>query len=195
MSALEQTPTYVMGVPWDQDRVRNIVAMRELTNATVVWDQKHDAMDTWLRMLQMIGSRAAICMEDDVELATDWRSLVEQDIAERPDDVIQFFSMRKADLSEGSRYEPGRTFTGNLCHYLPEGAAAEMCRYAPQWIAEHPEHPTGCDLLLRDWMRSTGRRYWIRVPNLVQHLPLTSAIDPRRSKARRSLTFPERTTS
>ena len=171
--------------------VDTVVILVEQTGAWVVWDQKQDSMDTWMRMLAEAGDSAAIFLEDDIELTADWRTKIEAAIAERPDDVIQFFSIRKKDLEQGSRYEVGRNFSMNQCYYLPQGAAADLLAYAPSWLAEHPESPNAYDWVMRGWMQRDRRKYWMHVPSLVQHRKWRSVIDPRRSSGRASQTFEE----
>lgn len=186
-----QTPTFIMAVPWDLGRVRQTKALREQTEATVVWDQQQDAMDTWMRMLDAAGDGPGIFLEDDIRLTENWREKIEAAIAERPGDVIQFFSMRKDDLTIGSRYDAGRNFSMNQCYYLPEGGARDLLEYAPTWLAEHPESPNAYDWVMRGWMQRDRRKYWIHVPSLVDHQAWPSVIDPRRSSGRKSKTFKE----
>lgn len=186
---MTRTPTFMMAVPWEQERLRNTKRLSLATGATIVWDTKHDAMDTWVRMLAAAGRYPAVFLEDDIDLAPNWRVLLEATIMAHSDDVIQFFSMRKADLTIGSRYESGGGFSMNQCYYLPAGAAAELVEYTPGWLATHPESPNAYDWVMRGWMKSKKMRYWVRVPSLVQHKPFRSVIDGRRSSARKSLTF------
>lgn len=190
------TPTFIMAVPWEQERVRNTRSLAEEAEATVVWDQKRNAMDTWLRMLEAAGGDAAIFLEDDIELASNWRAKVEAVLDDgHRDDVVQFFSMRDADVTVGSRYEPGRTFSMNQCYYLPKGAARELIEYTPGWLDRHPEsraaNKSPYDWVMRGWMKDNGIKYWISVPSLVQHRKWKSAIDPRRGSGRASKTFEE----
>lgn len=172
----------MMAVPWDQGRVRNVKAVKDaVPDLEVVWDQSHDAWDTYLRTLEHMGSDPAVMLEDDIILTSDWRSKVEAEIAQRPDDVIQFFSMRQADLEVGSRWEPGRTFLGNLCWYLPAFFAAELRRFFDDWGPKlDGTHPTGTDLAVADCLKRSGRKYWLVCPNLVDHAPGPSMINPRR---------------
>lgn len=186
------TPTFIMAIPWDLDRVRSTKALRDETGATVVWDQKHDAMDTWLRMMHTAGDGPGIFLEDDIDLAPAWRTLVEEEIEDHRDEVIQFFSMRKADLETGSRREPGRTFSMNQCYYLPKGYAAAIAEFAPTWLAENPGS-NAYDWLMGAWLKEQGLQYWVRVPSLVQHKQWKSAIHPTRSSKRQSPTFGQET--
>lgn len=193
------TPVFIMAVPWEPRRVHRVKTLRVDAGqpCEVVWDEEHDAMDTWLRLLARIDAgptRSGIVLEDDVQLTVDWRLKVEAVIrqvrdAPAPNALIQFYSARKADLTRGSRWEPGRSYLMNQCHYLPPGMAHDLLGFAPGWIDAHPEHPTGHDLLIADFLRSTGQRYWLQVPSLVQHEPWRSEINPRRSSARQSPTF------
>ena len=105
-----------------------------------------------------------------------------------PDAVIQFFSRRGADLVLGSRWDS--TFSCSVCFYAPPGYSAGILAFAPGWMQQHPEHPTGFDLVVNDYLRLRRERHWIHVPNAVDHRAGRSAIDGRRSSRRFSRTFP-----
>lgn len=181
----------VMAVPWEPARVRSVREMREqVPGIEIVWAAplpEGTATHTWLRALDAAGDSPVVLLEDDVELAPRWLERVTAAIEERPDQVIQFFSMRKADLTVGSREEPGRTFLMNQCFYLPRGAARALAAFSREHFAGNT---SGNDLTTREWLKETGQTYWIHVPSLVQHRPLRSMIGPRSSR-RQSPTFGE----
>jgi len=179
------TRTLVMAVPWEQQRTRRAITLAQEVGAEIVWDQHKDAFDTWKLLLGRAGTDAVIVLEDDVQLTDDWRTKVEAAISEHPSDVIQFFSMRGKDVTVGSRWEPGRTWIMNQCHYLPPGAAAELLDYARTWTRDLNGH----DLCIADWLRSKRAGYWLHVPSLVQHEKWQSEIQPKRSSGRQSGTF------
>lgn len=164
----------------------NYLASR-LSYVEFVFDRRRDAMDTYLRALKAAGDGPSLHMEEDIILTVDFEKKVQAVIDSMPDKVIQFFSMRKADQTEGSRRD--RNFSMNQCTYLPGGYARELIRYSATWMGENPEHPTGYDIMLNDWLRSRKEWYWIHVPSLVQHRDGKSQIDPRRSSKRQSKTF------
>lgn len=159
-----------------------------LPGAVVVWDRTRNALDTFVEACRAAGRAGALHVEDDVMLTAGFPAKAGGVIAGRPDSVVQFFSMRAADLTAGSREEPGRTFLMGQCFYLPPGVSAEVAAFAAGW-GRRDEHPTGLDLMVADYLKETRRRYWLSVPSLVQHRSGRSAIDPRRSSARQSPTF------
>jgi hypothetical protein len=159
-----------------------------LPDATIVADKTTNAMDTFLSAMEAAGPDAALHLEDDILLASNFRPRVEGVIGGRPGDVIQFFSRRSADVTVGSRWEPGRTFLMNQCFYLPAGYSADLREFARLW-ERYSQHPTGYDILMQDWLRARRERYWLHVPSLVQHRDCVSAINPRRSRSRQSATF------
>lgn len=185
------TPTFILALPSVPQRAVRAKALAEQTGGTVVWAESGHAITDWRRMLARIGDGSAVCLEDDVRLAPRWRERVQAAVAEHGDTVIQFFSLRRADLLHGSRYLPGRTYLMNQCYYLPPGAAAALHGFAAHWDAEYPQHPTGMDTAIGRWLAATGQRYWLHVPSLVQHENWTSTIHPRRPRTRRSPTFEE----
>jgi hypothetical protein len=159
---------------------------RHLPNAEWCMDQKQDAMDTFLRALEMAGDEPCIHMEDDAILCRGFEEKVKAVIAERPHDLINFFSRRKDDLDKGSRYD--YRFSYNICFYLPEFYSADILRYYEKW-EDKGQHPTGYDLMMDDWLRERSERHWIHVPSLVDHWEGKSSIDRRRNSKRQSYTF------
>jgi hypothetical protein len=159
---------------------------RALPTAEWCFDEKRDAMDTFLRALDMAGDGPALHMEDDVVLCEHFLARAAWAVMQRPNTVIQFFSMRKADLDIGSRLD--RNFMMTQCFYLPAGYSAALRAYHPDWPARH-EHPTGFDIMIGDWLRLRREPYWVNVPNLVDHRVGPSLINPRRSSRRVSKTF------
>jgi len=151
-------------------------------------DMKHDAMDTFRMSLAMVCDHPSVNMEDDIILCDDFYNKILEEIRKRPDDVIQFFSMRKDDLTVGSRYITGSKFMMNQCFYLPKGMSADLLAYMNEW-SRFDEHPTGYDILMADYFKKNKIRYWNVCPNLVDHKVEKSRIDPRRSSKRQSLTF------
>ena len=110
-------------------------------------------------------------------------------ITQKPFNLIQFFSMRKADTEIGSRWD--NNFLMNQCFYAPPNYSKLMLSYYPLWAKEKLEnHPNGTDLMVCDWLKSRKEKYWISVPSLVQHRISVSMIDKRRgSTNRQSKTF------
>lgn len=157
-----------------------------LPEAEFCFDQKRNAMDTFLRALEMAGSDAVVHMEDDTLLQDWFMPSLKSAVAQHPDNVIQFFSMRKADLSIGSRWDGN--FMMGQCFYLPAGYSALIREYHAAWPNKE-KHPTGLDTMIGDWLKKRREKYWLHVPSLVDHRDCKSIIDPRRSTKRQSLTF------
>lgn len=155
---------------------------------TVVWDRGQGAMDTFKRAWATHGTEPRICLQDDVILCRGFYEKALSVIEEHPDAVIQFFSMRKHDLIQGSRWVPGGRWLMNQCHYLPKGMAPQIAAYAEDW-GGYDKNPTADDMLMADLFRMAGIKYYNHVPNLVDHAPVKSEIDPRRSTKRQSKTF------
>ena len=146
---------------------------------------KEDANKTFYRCLLAAGRDGYIHMEDDVIPCVDWRAKVEAVIEARPFDVVQFFSRRGKDLTVGSRWEPGASFTCTVSMYLPPGIPALLAGFYPRYLATRPPRGTNSkgmagtawmDQIIQDWLRSTGRRYWLHAPSLVQHAELKSVL-------------------
>jgi len=156
----------------------------------VVQDKTNNAMDTFLTAMSIAGNDAAVHIEDDIIITSDFCAKLYAVIAKIPDTVIQFFSMRKDDLTIGSRLDYGRTFMMNQCFYLPQDYSRMILEYYPVW-PQRERHKTGYDILIADWLKSRKEKYWIHVPSLVQHRKCKSLINSRRPNNRQSITFEE----
>jgi hypothetical protein len=183
------TRAMIRAVPWDARRAASARKLREQTGGTIVWDSQHHAYETFLDALFFAAAIGdVIHMEDDVQLTSGWRGKAEAVIAAHREDVIQFFSMRGADLTTGSRTEPGRTFLMAQCFYVPARLAGPLAEFAPGWIGREAD-PTGVDLAVRAFLVAEGATYHLHVPSLVQHHRWRSAINPRRGSGRQSRSF------
>jgi len=163
---------------------------RNLPEAEFVFDETKNAMDTFLKALFVAGDSPCVHMEEDIMVTRNFLDKLRKAIVERPNRVIQFFSMRKADIEIGSRYDYGRNFLMNQCFYLPRGYSKLILDYYDLWERKL-EHPTGCDIVVADFLKNKKEKYWIHVPSLVQHRQCKSLINPRRSAFRQSVTFVE----
>lgn len=159
-----------------------------IPNLMVCKDQRHDSMDTFRLSLEMAGDAPCVNMEDDIILCDHFYDRIMAEISRRPTDVIQFFSMRRDDLTIGSRYIAGRTFCMNQCFYLPAGMSTELRSFMDVWW-RYDEEPNAYDYLMADYFKGKKIKYWNVVPNLVDHKVQKSRIDPRRSTKRQSFTF------
>jgi GR25 family glycosyltransferase involved in LPS biosynthesis len=140
------------------------------------------------RALSLAGESACLHMEDDIILTSGFDHKVSEVIKSRPRSVIQFFSMRKADVEIGSREERGALFMMNQCFYLPPCVGKALLAFYPQWDGQHV-HKSANDIFLADFMKQEKMPYYLHVPSLVQHRDCVSVIDPRRSRSRQSKTF------
>lgn len=156
------------------------------------WDDTGaGGMGNFLKAMTLAGQHPTVHMEDDIVLTRNFEAKIREAVAQRPDVAIQFFSMRKADLEIGSRWEPGRTFMMNQCHYAPAPHSMDYYWFWQTWPEyKKTKHPHGYDILIADYLATTGQKYWLHVPSLVDHRVCKSIIDPRRASTnRQSLTF------
>ncbi len=153
-----------------------------------VKDTQKDPMGNFMRALEAAGDDSAIHFEDDAILTQNFKEKANEVISQRPEMVIQFFSMRKADVEIGSRVENGSGFLAAVCFYMPPKMSKGLRAYFPNW-ERWDEHPTGLDLTVADFLKKTKQKYYIHCPNLADHRVGKSEIDSRRSTKRVSLTF------
>ena len=173
---------------------------KHLPGAVFCYDEKQDAMDTFLRAMEMAGEGPSVHMEEDVILTKKFYPKLMAVINERrrvlnrqfkTESMIQFFSMRQADLTIKSRWDSN--FAMNQCVYHPRGYSRMLLEYSKEWIPANPEHPWGYDTMMNDWLKGRKERHWIHVPSLVDHRVGKSMIGVSsghgRSSKRQSLTF------
>lgn len=147
------------------------------------------AWNNYLRGLFIAGDNPTVQMDDDVILCGDFYVKIIEEINKRPNDVIQFFSMRKDDLLVGSRYILGSKFMMNQCLYLPKGMAKEIYLFSKDYENNHDNWFVPIDIVMGYYFKKKKIKYWNVIPNLVDHIEGKSAIDKRRSSKRQSFTF------
>lgn len=159
----------------------------EIPNLVILVDQNHDAMANFLRAVTY-SDKPCVHLEDDVILCNNFHEKIIEIIEAHPNDVIQFFSMRKEDLTIGTRYIAGSRFMMNQCFYLPAGMGKEIAEF---WKTSPRQEEDGApyDLLMADYFKVNKIKYLNWCPNLVDHMVCKSRIDPRRSSKRQSFTF------
>lgn len=187
--------------PWLQERVRNVAKLKDQllaeglypANIAICPDQHRDPMRAFIGTLSALGESAGLAMEDDVLLCNGFLERVQEAVDQAPDNLpLQFFSLKPTDVERGTGTRAPSSFSSTPCVYYPPGMAADLVDYyerTPLWRDGHPEHPTGTDLLVRDYLVKTKTPYWLVMPNLVDHQRFESAINARRSKSRQSVQF------
>ena len=152
---------------------------------------KNNAHFNFVKSLQMAGDEALVSMEDDAVLCDNFHEKLLAEIAKRPDEIIQFFSRRDKDITVGERYETGANFNYNICFYLPAGMSKKLLDYNADWIEKNPDRYFGSpyDIMMQEYFKEQKLKYWIVIPNLVDHKEDRSSIDSRRNPRRHSKTF------
>lgn len=138
------------------------------------------------KSLRMADGYDHINMEDDVILTRDFVEKAETVIRMWGNKIIQFFSMRTADLTFGSRLDSN--YTMSQCTYYPAGVARKVLDFSLKWEG-YKKTPGAYDYMITDYLRSIGQKYYLSVPSLVQHREGRSCIDRSRRSNRVSPTF------
>jgi hypothetical protein len=147
------------------------------------------AWKNYLNGLHLAGEKSTVQMDDDIILCENFMDKCLIEIKQRPNEVIQFFSRRNADLTKGSRYELGGNFSMQQCYYLPNGMAKKIYQFGKEYEQTMTEKGCPTDIMMASYFKQNKIKYWVVVPNLVDHIEGVSAIDKRRSSKRQSLTF------
>jgi hypothetical protein len=175
-----------------QGAVRYREAIPELVAIHDTFRHGNTAMLTMRKALQyQVSNRLnAVQMEDDVILCADFKARCLHEVRQRPEELIQLFSMRQDDLRVGSRYIAGYKYLMNQCFYLPLKIAKLALECFDEFEAQRKDNRIGgTDSLIQHTLKKHKLRYWSVVPNLADHEVGVSAIDSRRSSRRQSLTF------
>jgi GR25 family glycosyltransferase involved in LPS biosynthesis len=169
-----------------RELVERIAQQLPAAETKICTDYSGNAMKGFLYALTAIDRAPCVMLEDDVELTRDFTAKAEQAIAERPNTIIKFFDLSK--IKTHSRYEPGGKFCSSCCIYLPAGYALVILDFYGIWPRK-AEHPTYYDYLIGDFLKSRREKYYVHCPSLVQHLPVVSVVNRKRSRFRQSITF------
>lgn len=163
--------------------------LSRLPDAYVVWDDSpgHGAFGTFNEALRVAGDLPSLHLEDDITLTLDFMLKVEHALMGHRREVVQFFSMRKDDLTVGSRYQPGRSFMMTQCFYLPGGFGPAIVAHTER-TGRPLTDPGGIDMAVGDFLQAAKLRYWLHCPSLVQHDQVPSLLGPRSTK-RQSASF------
>ena len=168
----------------------------QLPEAIINYDDFHDsgkftstAYYNYRRGWYIAGDEPCVQMDDDIILTSNFKKKIESVIAQYPDMIIQFFSMRKKDIEIGTRIEPLSGFMMQQCYYLPKGVAKQIYDFSFEFEEYTKEKSCPTDLVIADWGVKNKKKYVIYCPNLVDHMEEVSRIDKRRSSKRQSKTF------
>ena len=171
-------------------RELNETYTRELKNFEVIEDIGYGAIPTFLKCL-CNDENDLLYLEDDVILCKDFENELEKVFSELgKDNLIQLFSLKKV-ITETTLMN-GSTYCGNVGFFIPKEMRLELVKYFNEvWSKSqcYKDNPTAMDYLVRDFLKDNKYKYWLVVPNLIQHQEGKSVIDPRRSSKRQSLYF------
>lgn len=143
---------------------------------------------TWIRLLDYIGNDAAVTLEDDCILTTDFVAKVYAVVARNDRSVIQMHGRTRDDITKGPRWRKGNTFSNTQCVYYPPYFCTGLAEFARTW-GGWVKDPGGIDLCAAAYLHHIKRDYWQHVPSLVEHAAVRSASNPSRSTRRQSTTF------
>lgn len=171
-------------------RELNETYTRELKNFEVIEDIGYGAIPTFLKCL-CNDENDLLYLEDDVILCKNFENELEKVFSELgKDNLIQLFSLKKVITK--TTLMNGSTYCGNVGFFIPKEMRLELVKYFNEvWSKSQcfKDNPTAMDYLVRDFLKDNKYKYWLVVPNLIQHQEGKSVIDPRRSSKRQSLYF------
>lgn len=171
-------------------RTLNETYDRELKDYKVIKDIGYGAIPTFIKCL-CDSEDDLLYLEDDVILCHNFQEELDKVFDELgKDKLIQLFSLKKVITK--TTLMSGGTYCGNVGFFIPKEMRLELVKYFNEvWSKSqcYKDNPTAMDYLVRDYLKDNKYKYWLVVPNLVQHQEGKSVIDPRRSSKRQSLYF------
>lgn len=168
-----------------EENVRYLLKM--IPNLEVVWDKERNGAETFYRSLEQVGYDDAVHLEDDIILTSNFVEKIEAAISKNAEVVNQFFSMRKADLEIGSRYDSN--FLAGLCWYSPPHFSKLLKSYIDSRYGKNDfieQYKKKHDCIIQEFMSAVKQpKYWVHVPSLVDHRIGKSAVDSKRGSTNR----------
>jgi hypothetical protein len=139
-----------------------------------------DPMDTFCRAMRATDG-GALFFEDDAILSS-----AIKDVDRYCDDHCTTL-FRRDFRDPGVHWLPGSAWLFNVGFWCPAGMGGAVAEFAAIW-PRREQHPTGFDLLIRDWLVLRRYRFRAVYPSMVQHAVGKSLLGPR-AKDRRSPTW------
>ena len=195
-------PLYVVRHVATSERIACVNAIRQQVPELIVVEDKHnDPMGTFCKALSYDASRPIVQLEDDIELCNHFVDILAHRVNDAPHAIINFFGHCGSKRTK-SKWQKGKYFLWLQCTYFPAGYGNMIAEYWPTWrdVDSHKftrtfpadwyyKAETLFDRMVGAWLTSRDESYYISLPALVQHLPITSVIDPRLPVNRQNQTF------
>ena len=163
------------------------ILLDQLKDVGLYVDKNKKPLESFIETLKLAKDESALYMEDDIILSKDFIDDTSSFINMNKNNVINFWTLKKS-IKE-TTLMLSSSFMSNLCVYFPNHHIKGLIDFYNKGWSGIKEHPTGMDLMVRDYLVATKTKYWLYQPSLVQHKKIVSAINPKRSKYRQSITF------
>jgi hypothetical protein len=143
-----------------------------------------------------LDRRWIVYLEDDAYLAHVFPQVVADRLREADATghrLVSFYSdnrrvLRAMDHGHTSLALPAHFLWSTVCFAVRARDVPPIAEFAPAWYDSHPEHWHAADLMLRDFLKSSGDEVLVAVPSPVQHrdAPTTLAHEVKRFRYSRS---------
>jgi hypothetical protein len=140
--------------------------------------------------------RWIVYLEDDAYLAPVFPKVVGDRLREADATghrLVSYYSdnrrvLRAMDQGRTSLTLPAHYLWSTVCFAVRAQDVPAIARFAHGWYDSHPQHWHAADLMLRDFLKSSGSDVLVAVPSPVQHrdAPTTLAHDVKRLRYSRS---------
>ena len=164
------------------ERLAYAMGLRERLGAFLYTDMAREPHKAFSGSLLATGGGAHVHLEDDVILAKDFESLIEDAARQYPDDVINFFLPNPHRLQRSPSRLKGFRFSHTQCVYIPDWFPLAFVDWSVS--VDTPPRPErrwdGLDDAVAHFLHHVDRGFVQWFPCLAQHMDLVSTIDPDR---------------
>lgn len=144
------------------------------SKATTLWQSARKA---WQTVMVGPGSHGLVLQEDMLP-CPNFRVAVEGAIAARPNDILCLFTSRHETLVRPAReagkswaVAPDATWGGSVV--LPKVMIPKFLAWERMYVSPDYRHDDG---RLALWAMATGRKVWVTVPSLLEHVGATRSV-------------------
>ena len=132
---------------------------------TPLYDYEHKPLESYIKQLRIISNDDAVFMEDDIILCRDFQKKIEEVIARRPHQIINFYYLPESYYSPS--IFPAKLYHWNQCVYYPKGIAKQIADKMDEIKEKNKMHHY--DVLQGYTMAELHINFYSHRPCLVQH--------------------------
>lgn len=169
---------FIVMISEDEKRINNAKTMQEqIPDLVMYYGDNGDVFKKFINCFRLEEEYdGLVLLEDDIILCRDFYNRIMVEINRRPHDIISFFEKPLTKKALASGYMAPSEFLYNQCNYYPK----DVCRLIPceetiasfkKWYCSFAKWVYPSDNYINYVLVKNKRRYYMKVPFLVQHQP------------------------